>query len=238
MNRYSFLFFCFLLFFSRSALSAIIPYDSGYAKIIENQQDTLKENQILYNGKLWKNLYYNIMEDQYLFSKDYLKGSLTINGESFRNISLKYDIYNDEITTPSNLGIVLQLTKERIDSFTLDFQNRTYRFAKIQEDTLKSYKGYFNVLYKGNCALYVKYKKEIELLAVDRKWDMFYQTHRIYFENHNIIYSVSGKGDLLRILSANKDQLKSYIKKNKLKVSKKRPESFVPILRFYDSLSK
>lgn len=238
MKFNSLLFVFFIAFISKSQLYGRGSADSSVTGIVFNGSDTLKENQILYNGKLWKNLYYNIMEDQYLFSKDYLKGSLTINGESFRNISLKYDIYNDEITTPSNLGIVLQLTKERVDSFTLDFQNRTYRFAKIQEDTLKSYKGYFNVLYKGNCALYVKYKKEIELLAVDRKWDMFYQTHRIYFENHNIIYSVTGKGDLLRILSANKDQLKSYIKKNKLKVSKKRPESFVPILRFYDSLSK
>lgn len=238
MKRYSFLFFCFLLFFSRSAFSAIISYDSYYIKNIENQQDTLKENQVLYNGRLWKNLYYNVKEDQFLYTKDYLKGSLTINGEIFKNISLKYDIYNDEVLTLSNLGVVLQLNKERVDSFTLDYQNRTNRFAKIQEDTLKSYKGYFNVLYKGNCALYVKYKKQIELLAVDRKWDMFYQTHRIYFENNNIIYSVAGKGDLLRILSANKDQLKSYIKKNKLKVSKKRPESLVPILRFYDSLSK
>ena len=237
MSRYSFLFLIVFLLFPRVVIYAIIPEPPIHDIRLDNQQDTLKENQVLYNGRLWKNLYYNVKEDQFLFSKDYLKGSLTINGESFKNISLKYDIYSDEILTLSNLGLVLQLNKERVDSFSLDFQNKTYRFAKIQEDTLKSYKGYYNVLYKGNCALYVKYKKEIELLAVDRKWDMFYQTHRIYFEDHNILYSISGKGDLLRILSATKDQLKSYIKKNKLRVSKKRPESFVPVLRYYDSIS-
>ena len=49
---------------------------------------------------------------------------------------LKYDIFKDELLTPVDPGGILQLNKEMIDSFSLSFQNKTYRFEKIQEDSL------------------------------------------------------------------------------------------------------
>jgi hypothetical protein len=41
-----------------------------------SQQEPLKEDQILYNGKEWHNNYTNVKGDQFLFSKDYLPGSI------------------------------------------------------------------------------------------------------------------------------------------------------------------
>jgi len=38
------------------------------------------------------------------------------------------------------------------------------------------------------------------------------------------------------ILENEKDQIRKYIKENKLKVTRKIPESFVPVVRYYDSL--
>ena len=37
----------------------------------------------------------------------------------YNNIGINYDIYNDEIITKTNLGNLLQLNKEMVDSFTL-----------------------------------------------------------------------------------------------------------------------
>ena len=52
--------------------------------------------QKLYNGRAWKNLYYKIKGDQFLFTTDFIPGSVTIDNKEFRNIRLKYDIYNDD----------------------------------------------------------------------------------------------------------------------------------------------
>ena len=199
-------------------------------------QNPIKENQILYNGKVWRNLYYYVKGDQFLFSRNYLYGSLTINGKSFPDILIKYDIYNDEILTPTNNGFVLQLNKEMVDSFTLDFENKTYRFLNSEGDSISSIKGYVNVLYKGKSSLYVKYKNEIDLLAVDGKYDQFFQSHRIYFLKDGVDHQISRKNDLLKLLEENKTQVKDFMKKNKLHVSKKSPESFIPVLQYYDSI--
>src|ERR1035437_2536330 len=98
------------------------------------QSDTLLDNQTLYNGKIWRNLYYLVMEDQFLFSKEYLPGILTIGGKTFNNVLLKYDIFKDEVLTPIDSGRILQLNKELIDSFSISFLNRKYQFIKMKED--------------------------------------------------------------------------------------------------------
>jgi hypothetical protein len=230
----------FLFLFAIFAGTALCS-DPGYgqtfpAKIY--QEDPIKEDQILYNGKLWHNIYNNVKGDQFLFSKDFLQGSLTISGKSCKDVIINYDIYNDEIITITNHGSMLQLNKEMVDSFTLDFEYKTYRFINTQEDSLAGIKGYVNVLYKGKSALYIKYKKEIQLLAVDDKYDLFFQTYRIYFVKEGIVYQINNKKDLLKVLYEDKVQLKEFMKKNKLKISKSAPDSFVPVIRYYDNISR
>jgi len=123
-------------------------------------QDTLKDVQTLYNGVIWTNLYYRIKEDQFLFSKDLLPGSVSMNGKTFKNLLVRYDIYNDEIMIPTNRGLILQLNKEMVDSFSLNFNGIKYNFVNLRNDSTRL-NGYANLLYKGKTALFVKYRKEI-----------------------------------------------------------------------------
>jgi hypothetical protein len=236
MNRNNLL-YLFLIFISTVSGFFSIPVFGQFLPAQISQKSPLSEDQILYNGKVWYNLYNNIQGDQFLFSKAYLQGSLSIGGKLYNNLNISYDIYNDEIITPSNNGSILQLNKEMVDSFTMVFEFKTYMFKNTLEDSLTGIKGYVNVLYNGKSALYVKYKKEIQLLAVDDKYDLFNESFHIYFLKDGIVHQLNNKGDLLKILSKDKTQIKDFIKKNKLKISKKVPESFVPVIRYYDSIS-
>jgi hypothetical protein len=231
--------FIFLLNFCIiSGLSATFPHhfeSSGYMAI---QPDTLDENQILYNGREWKNHYYRVEGDQFLFSSLFLPGSLTIQGKTFSNIRLKVDVYHDEILTPFSGGIILQLNKEMTDSFSVYFQNRTYRFTKIPDNGFEGLEGYVQVIYKGMTALYVKYIKKIDRSAVENKNDKFYQVSRIYFVKDNLAHLIASKKDLYRILEDDKVLIRDFIKKNQSRVYRKEPESFVPVIRFYDSINQ
>lgn len=201
-------------------------------------QDTLKEDQTLYNGKIWRNIYYLIKEDQFLFSKEFLPGTVSVRGKLFPEVLLKYDIYRDELITPVDKGVLLQLNKERIDSFSLSFQNKTYRFIKAEEDSVKGDESFYNVLYQGNTALLVRYTKKIEKMAVEGKYDKFYQISRIYLDKGNVLFPVAGKKDLMKLMAEHKTAVSAYMKTNKIRVSEKAPESFIPVVRFYDSLSQ
>lgn len=197
-----------------------------------------REDQTLFNGRVWRNLYYKVREDQFLYSKSYLPGSVSVDGTTFRNVDLLYDIYTDEIITHTFNGSFLQINKEMVDSFLIVFDNTKRYFFRTDIDTIKGYNGYMNILYTGKSALHVKYKKEIELLAVDRKYDEFYQTHKIFLVKDSVINQITSKRDFLILLEDEKIALKSFIKKNKLFVSVKKPESLIPVIRYYDSLKK
>jgi hypothetical protein len=98
--------------------------------------------------------------------------------------------------------------------------------------------GYFNVLYKRKSALYLKYYKKIDKLAVEGQYDMFYQDSKLFFVNDSAFFQITGKRDLINAIDDKNDRVKTFIKKNKFNVSEKIPESFIPILRYFDGLSQ
>lgn len=235
-NKFSF-FIIRLILLSLTGL-CLREASGQYIMSAERQNNPPKEDQTLYNGVAWRNLYYYARGDQFLFTKDYLPGSLTIGDKYYPDIDLDYDIYDDQILTMTNHGSVIRLNKEMVDSFSLVYNSKRYQFINILDDSISGLKGYVNVLYKGKSALYVKYRKEIELLAIDDKYDLFYQMYRIYFVKNGDAHQINGINDFFSTIKENKVQVKDYMKKNKLKVSKKEPGSFIPLVRFYDSISQ
>lgn len=226
-----------IVFLSVSDLCGAANGNRRSVAFFTGKQDTL-EKQILYNGRAWRNLYLRVKGNQFLFSDQMLKGSVTVSGKLFKNLNLKYDIYNDEILTLTGQGIILQLNKERVGAFTIDFDNKIRNFRNTDADSLKEINGYVNVLYDGPVSLYVKYRKSILLLAEENKYDIFQQFHRIYILKNNKIFQAGSKADIVNIFRDKKQEIRSFIKKNNVQISKKRPESFIPVVEFYNGLIK
>jgi hypothetical protein len=199
-------------------------------------QDTMPEKKIIFNGRVWTYLYNKVKGDAFLFSGDFLHGSITFNGKRYNDIRLKYDILNDEVISFADPFMILQLNKEMVERFSFDFDNKTYQFLNLGSDSANVVKGYVNVLYEGKTALYIKYKKEIELLGYAKKYDLFFQTHRIYIMNNGVVYPVTGRRNLVNILEDKRDQIRHFLRLNNLYVWMKNPDSFIRILEFYDSL--
>jgi hypothetical protein len=236
MNRICFL-FLFSLFFLSEPYLAGITLSSISDPVNPRNQDTTGK-QILYNGRLWRDLYYRVKGDQFLFTSALLPGTVTIEGRLFRNVLVSYDIYKDELLAMNNNGLMIQLNKEKIDEFNFEYNFRRYQFENLEADSLNNLEGYVNVLFDGKMSLFVKYWKEIDMLAVENKYDQFYQVHRIYLRKEGIIYPIRGKRYFLKHLSDRKQQVRNFIKTNKLQVTKKDPDSFVPVLEYYTNLKK
>ena len=220
------------------AATGKFPGNPEIQKVYALQSDTLPENQFFFNGRVWRNYYSMVEEDQFLFSKEFLPGEVIMRGRTYPDVMILYDIFNDEILTPYKPVGILQLNREMVDSFSLLFRNKRYRFIKMNDNTNPDLKGYFNVLYTGKTTLFVKYFKKIEKLEAKGENNKFYQLTHIYLEKDSLIYPVTGKNDLIRIYDEDKKIVSDYIKKNKLRISKSDPESFIPVLRFTDSLNR
>jgi hypothetical protein len=231
----------FLFLFNLILIDFLPGINPGDSFSLQSQPDTSVKNtlndvQILYNGRVWRNLHYMVKEDQFFLSKEFLPGSVTIGGKTFNNLQVRYDIYSDQIMIPIYHGPILQLNKEMVDSFSISFMNEKWRFINIRKDSLNLINGYVNVLYKGKSELYVKYIKAIALLAVDKKYDKFYQLQKVFFVKNNTPYHITGERNLLKLFGEDQQLVKDYVKKNRLVLSKKRPESFIPAIQFYDNL--
>lgn len=234
----------FIIFFafafsilSESGLSGSVSNNCGSEFFQHGAYDTI-EKQILINGRIWRNLYSRVKGDQFLFSSEFLRGRVAIGNKSFNNVNIKYDILNDEILVLSDKGMVVQLNKENIDSFSFDYHNRTFYFKKFDVDTLNTLTGYVNVLVEGNVSLYIKYRKNILMLAIDNKYDLFNQFHHIYIGKNGKLNLINSKKEFINLLSENEKQIRNYINSNKIKVSRKIPDSFVPVVKFYNDLQK
>lgn len=231
------LFFLFLIISTSSGVGPAYSLNSKCTEIIINNAnlpDTLKENQLLYNGRIWKNIYFNVEGDQFLFTKSFLSGSVSIRGNKFPDLSIMYDIFNDEIIIPFSSGGVIQLNKQMVDSFSIVYLNKKYNFSKV---TIDSIEGYAHTIYKGKSALFIRYTKKIEKSADQGKYDKFYQVNQTLFLRDNKVYPVANKRDLLNVIQADRDVVKDFIKKNRIKISGKDPESFVPVIRYIDSIN-
>jgi hypothetical protein len=238
MNRSGLLFISIINIFIVTCSSGKCPANTGLPGLYASQDDTLSDNQFFFNGRIWRNYYSMVEEDQFLFSKEFLPGTVIMRGRTYPDVMILYDIYKDEILTPYKPVGILQLNKEMVDSFSIIFQNKKYSFARIQDSTASGLNGYFNVLYNGKTKLIVKYLKKIEKLEAKGENDKFYQLTRIYLIKDDLVYPVTGKNDLIKAYNENKKLVRDFIKKNHLMISKDDPDSFIPVLGFTDSLRK
>jgi hypothetical protein len=214
---------------SMELTKASLPYSAGI-------QIITPDKQLLLNGRIWRNQYSKAIGDPYFLSDTYLKGSVTFNGQEFSNLDLKYDIKNDELLLQVESHPTIYINKEMVDSFTLVSGNKTYNIINTGNDTSGVLRGYINVLYDGPSSLYVKYIKKLQPLAVDGRFDLFFQELHVYLRRGTEISAITGKRKFLELLEDKKREVRNYMKSRKLKIMRKDPDTLIPVLKFYDSI--
>jgi hypothetical protein len=208
-----------------------------HCSLTNTPQDSIGK-QILYNGRVWRNLYQHIDGTQFLLSSDFLHGSVTMNGITFNSagLMLKLDLINDELLLLTDKGSTLQLNKQMVDRFTLTHDKQQLLFRNVDADSLSDLKGYVNVIHEGKTALYVKYKKEIRLRDGPGDRDTFIQTQRIYLVKDGIAHQVRTRNNIVSLLRDHKTEIKDFIRSSRIRFSGSNPGSVIPLLEYYDKL--
>jgi hypothetical protein len=196
--------------------------------------------QILYNGRVWRNLYTDTDDHQFFINSDFIWGSVTIDGYTFDSVSLRFDIYSDELLILKDDGTVVQLNREMIDSFSLIFIDREYSFKNFENDAQGQLTGYCNVLYNGSIKMYVKYMKEILSTSITRGPPKFNQINKIFVIKDGRVYRTDSRKDLLDLFTDEDDKilLKKYIRNNQIRISRSNPESFRQVIEYYEAAKK
>jgi hypothetical protein len=223
----------FLLFSNNDCTYGCMP---DIVNGTEPVQDTLFDRQLLYNGRIWKSRYGQILGHEFFMTKNWVPGEVTINKKNFSNVMLRYDLFNEELLLMVNPGTVIILSSEKVRGFTLKYETGSYRFINYNYEDSSRFTGYGHLLYNGKTSLIIKYNKQIKLLAVDNKYDEFYQKQQVFILMNGQFNRVRSKKDLLSLLADHRDEIQKHLRESGLTITISKPETLIPVLQFYDSL--
>ncbi|MCJ7821388.1 MAG: hypothetical protein MUP53_09300 [Bacteroidales bacterium] len=228
-----------ILILSLATAGTVLANGASMEVLYKNcQQDTTYNRQLLYNGRVWENRYQRILSHEFFLTRNQVNGSVTINGMTFDNNLLRYDVFNDELLILFSPDTWLQLNKEAVSGFTLYVDNKRYLFENFERKNLKSTVGYGHVIYHGEIYLIKKYSKKIKKYAVDNKYDSFTEAESVYMVMGGEIFRLGTRKDIFNALSDRKEEIKRFVKTRGLKISLKNTETLIPVMEYYDSLNQ
>lgn len=200
------------------------------------QNDSLVglENLAYNNGLVYDNKYKKTSQNTSQFlEKKYNNGTLQYNNQTYYDVNLKYDVFEDILLFKSNSQLILEtsLITKQVDYFTI--QNK--KFKKIEtilsDNSIKL--GYFeekNINDKST--LYIKYKKTIKTdFRSDNVSYIFYDYKTYYLLYNNKLEEISTKNSIIRLFPDLKKEIKKFYKE-------KNNEKENDIALFYQHLFK
>lgn len=199
-------------------------------------QDTARLNQFLFNGKIWLGMYFNVYGTEFLIEDKWYKADIKVNDIHFKDVDVKYDIYNDNLLANYYNKRIIILNKENIEAFTLYTGDRNLFF--INEKGRNGLDGYYQVIYEGDTRLLKKWRKKRAQFVIEARYDEFQPDNVLIFVKDQEIYQVKNRRKLLRIFGDNKREIRSFIRQENIHLDPEKPESIVPVLEFFDSLQE
>lgn len=202
-------------------------------KVVASYTAAIEHQSRLYNGSDYVMYISRDEEHPYYKIDDWAFGSITYWDESYENVPLLYDLSTDEIITEHIRGNVIKLVTFKVKEFAMHGHN----FIRLPKaDGINE--GFYRVLHDGKTKVYAKYVKEYrEKLDTKQVIPLFRETFRYYIKNDSAYFSVKTKASVLKAFADQKNEVKSFIRKNKIKLSHNREQAFARIASYYDTIN-
>ena len=220
-------------------LFLVIAANNLFAQSIE---DFLKQdNTELYYGIVYKPQKYIAVGHPFFKEDKFYNSTLGFDGKIYSNIRIKYDLLNQFFIlyqdTYENHPRFLKLNNNLIDSIIIYDINTEYFFKSLNKYSLPSDMKFFEILYEGNLSFVTGRRKYIQEYAVHGRKHRINELKRYYIIRDDKVHLILTKRDVLSLLIDKKDEVKKYIRKERLKIKLKKPNDIIKLLSFYESIS-
>jgi hypothetical protein len=155
----------------------------------------------------------------YFESKNFENGKITINGLTYSDVPLLYNIWKDEILTfqPIHKQKIL-IRADKIETFTLLFPTPK-TFVRIADNPAYPHQGngMYELAFAGKAQVLIKYRKltkpkrEVSIYSAE-----FYQKADYFLEKEGELIQVSSKKQAFRFLDLEKKAIKTMLRGNRL----------------------
>jgi len=194
-------------------------------------------DQTLYNGK--KYTYFlssGTNGHQYLFSPDYIAGSVSIKEKCYQGITLNYDIFNQQLLLQyeDETGAlnIIEVSKAWLKSFRLG--NRNFEFLNLEQ-----YPRFFQVLGEGPVRILYYWRKNLNMDVAIGSSDFTFTSavRNSYVFMDGQLKPFRTKRRLIGLFDPGlRPEIKSYLRKNKVKVKKASDQAMAEMITFIGSI--
>jgi hypothetical protein len=158
--------------------------------------------------------------NQYLLSGAYFTGSVTLKDKTYPEISLNYDLFNQQLlflfNDESGAMNIIEVSKAWIKGFRLD--NRNFEYLRLQEEPQ-----FYQVLGEGSLRFLYFWHKELSLEATvgTHAYSFTGPERDLYLLSEGKIKAFSNNRNLLKLFDPeHRPEIKGYMHKNKINVKK------------------
>lgn len=238
-NRTAFLGFFFLFIFYLSSTAQQSDDSLHYRESLVSLRDVylngIRDDAQIYHGNEYIRNGQKALGFPFYESNDMLDGSIYYQGTEYPRRKLYYDLVSDEVVISNYAqNALIALSAEKADSFRIDDHLFIYLSAAKSKGLPRD--GYYDQLYPGEPGLFVKREKKL-VTGSGSEEIKYVQYNSYYVRKNQVYYSVEGKNSLLEQFRDKEEEIKKYIRSNKLNF-KKDPEKAMVLATIYYSQLK
>jgi hypothetical protein len=190
-------------------------------------------DQTLCNGKKYTYLPpQGTKRNQYLLSRNYIGGSVTLKGKIYQDLTLNYDIVNQQLLLKyedeQGAMTIIEVSKAWLDSFSLGTMN--FEFLNLEKDPR-----FFQVLGKGPLRILYFWRKELKLESTMGTYKYIFTPalRDSYVLMDGQLKPFGNKRSLIGLFDpGDKPAIKSYLRKNKIKVKRASDQVMADLITF------
>ena len=221
---------CLLLILGISVMKAQNPQMSTMSA------DAAWYDQLLYSGVEWQPAMPTAAGNEFFLTPEPLHGTVLIDGITFRDVSMKYDIFNDGLIVLWTNGSPIVIDSKKVDEFTIVYNGLPRRFVNLRE-TYPGIRGFAEIMYQGASPVIAKHIKVVSKNPAATNYAEFSEETRYYLVLNGSCFQVKNKSSFLDLMGEYELPVKKYIRQKNLYLSQNSPEGFIIAATYYDSLT-
>jgi hypothetical protein len=205
---------------------------------IQLYYNAIGENAHLYNGYEYKTPDRTIKGSPYFLTDSPMPANLSYDDGYYQNIPILYDMVR-ELVVINRLGqnFKISLISEKLNSFSL----QKHDFIRITRDSAQGVElvtGFYERVYAGKSAVLVKRRKYVLDIIEYNVASKIIKEQDIYYVAFNDKYvEVDNKAAVFKLFKSKKSEIKTFLRKNKLKFKSDFEKTLIATSAYYDQLT-
>jgi hypothetical protein len=199
---------------------------------------SMKETSPVYQGREFIPYDKNIKGSPFFLNTEPVEGILEYNGIEYPKILFAYDLVSDKVVLKNFTNEYMMVAaSEKIRRFNLG----NHSFFRPEPDiTFRGLKdtGFYEILYPGKTMVVAKKSKKVQYYQGEDIPYQFTFYSRYFIYDQEVFREVGSQKDLISVYKTKDNEVRKFLRTEKLHFKKNREETLVESAKFYDQLIK